>query len=75
MCNNPHMATNLALDDKLIDAARRAGKHKTKREAVTAALAEYVQRRKQLQILDAFGTLDLDPAYDYKAERRRRRPS
>lgn len=75
MCNNPHMATNLALDDKLIDAARRAGKHKTKREAVTAALAEYVQRRKQLQILDAFGTFDLDPAYDYKAERRRRRPS
>ena len=74
VCDYLHMATNLALDDKLIDAARRAGKHKTKREAVTAALAEYVQRRKQLQILDAFGTFDLDPAYDYKAERRRRRP-
>jgi Arc/MetJ family transcription regulator len=74
VCDYLHMATNLALDDKLIDAARRAGKHKTKREAVTAALAEYVQRRKQLQILDVFGTFDLDPAYDYKAERRRRRP-
>ncbi len=65
------MATNLALDDALIEEARRAGKHKTKKEAVTAALAEYVKRRKQLRILDAFGTFEFDPAYDYKAERRR----
>jgi len=73
MCNNLHMATNLALDDKLIEEAQRAGKHKTKREAVTAALAEYVKRRKQLRILDAFGTFEIDPGYDYKAERRGRR--
>ena len=72
MCNNLHMATNLALDDKLIEAAQRAGKHKTKKEAVTAALAEYVKRRKQLRILDAFGTFEFDPDYDYKAERRPR---
>jgi Arc/MetJ family transcription regulator len=32
------MPTNLAIDDKLIDEARRIGKHKTKKEAVTAAL-------------------------------------
>jgi hypothetical protein len=67
------MATNLALDDKLIEAARKIGGHKTKREAVTAALDEYVKRRKQLQIIDLFGTVDFDPAYDYKAERRRKR--
>jgi Arc/MetJ family transcription regulator len=73
VCNTLHMATNLALDDRLIEAAQRAGKHKTKKEAVTAALAEYVKRRRQLRILDAFGTFDFDPAYDYKAERRRRR--
>ena len=65
------MATNLALDDKLIEAARRAGDHKTKKEAVTAALYEYVRRRKQVRLLEAFGTFDFDPAYDYKAERRR----
>ena len=52
------MATNLALDDNLIEEARRAGSHKTKREAVTAALAEYVKRRKQLRILEAFGSID-----------------
>jgi Arc/MetJ family transcription regulator len=73
MCNNLHMATNLALDDKLIEEARRAGKHKTKKEAVSAALEEYVRRRKQVRILDAFGTFDFDPAYDYKAERRNRK--
>ena len=67
------MATNLALDDNLIEAARRAGRHKTKKEAVSAALEEYIRRRKQLRILDAFGKFDFDPAYDYKVERRKRR--
>jgi Arc/MetJ family transcription regulator len=71
MCKDIHMATNLALDDKLIEEAQRVGRHKTKKDAVTAALAEYVRRRKQLRILDAFGTFEFDPAYDYKAERSR----
>ena len=67
------MSTNLALDDKLIEEARRAGAHKTKKEAVTAALAEYVRRRKQMQMLEAFGSFDFDPDYNYKAERSRKR--
>ena len=67
------MATNLALDDRLILEAQRVGKHKTKKEAVTAALSEYVRRRKQLDIVKLFGTIDYDPSYDYKAERRRKR--
>ncbi|MFN0138390.1 MAG: type II toxin-antitoxin system VapB family antitoxin [Phycisphaerae bacterium] len=66
------MATNLALDDKLIESARRIGKHRTKREAVTAALQEYVRYRKQLRIIDFFGTIDFDPTYDYKKDRARR---
>lgn len=65
------MATNLALDDDLIDEARRVGKHKTKKEAVTVALQEYIRSRKQLRILDLFGTIEFDPDYDYKAKRRR----
>jgi Arc/MetJ family transcription regulator len=64
------MATNLALDDGLIEEAQRSGKHKTKKEAVTAALQEYIRRRKQQRILEAFGKFEFDPAYDYKAERR-----
>ena len=67
------MATNLALDDKLIEEARKIGGHKTKREAVTAALDEYVRYRRQLEAIKHFGTVDFDPAYDYKAARKRRR--
>ena len=67
------MPTNLALDDRLIEAARRIGHHATKKEAVTAALDEYIRRRKQLRILDLFGTVDYRQDYDYKANRRRDR--
>jgi Arc/MetJ family transcription regulator len=67
------MATNLALDDALIDEACKRGGHKTKKEAVTAALNEYIQRRKQLKLIEQFGTVDFDPTYDYKADRRRKR--
>ena len=65
------MATNLALDDELINEAKRLGAHKTKREAVTVALREYVQRRRQSRLLDLFGTIPYDQEYDYKAERHR----
>ncbi len=73
MCNTSHMATNLVIDDKLIEEARKTGGHRTKKEAVTTALQEYIQRHKPRRILDAFGTFDFDPTYDYKAERRRKR--
>ncbi len=67
------MATNLNLDDRLIEEAQRAGKHKTKREAVTAALEEYVKRWKRLRVLEHFGTVDYYPDYDYKALRKAKR--
>jgi Arc/MetJ family transcription regulator len=66
------MATNLAIDDKLLAAAVAAGGHATKKAAVTEALREYIQRRRQAKILDAFGTIDFEPSYDYKRQRRRR---
>lgn len=67
------MPTNLAIDDALIEEARAIGGHRTKKEAVTAALDEYIRRRKQLKIIDHFGTIDYDPTYDYKAARRKKR--
>jgi Arc/MetJ family transcription regulator len=66
------MATNLALDDRLIREAQRIGKHRTKKAAVTEALQEYIQRRKQLRLLELFGKIDIDPGYDYKKHRRMR---
>jgi hypothetical protein len=67
------MPTNLAIDDRLIEEARKLGHHRTKKDAVNAALDEYIQRRKQQEILSLFGTIDYDPAYDYKRERRGKR--
>jgi hypothetical protein len=59
--------------DKLIEAAKKIGGHKTKKAAVTAALEEYVRRRQMEEVISAFGTIDFDPAYDYKAARKARR--
>jgi Arc/MetJ family transcription regulator len=70
MCENSHMATNLAIDDRLLEEARRIGGQKTKRATVTEALSEYIQRRKQQQIVELFGKIDLDPKYDHKKQRR-----
>lgn len=68
------MATNLNLDPALVDAARAAGQHKTKKEAVEAALREYLRRRAQLAAVEAFGSFVFEPTarYDYKAARRAR---
>ena len=66
------MATNLDLDPLLVEAAVAAGGCKTKKEAVTEALREYIARRKQARIAGLFGTVDFDPKYDYKQQRRRR---
>jgi Arc/MetJ family transcription regulator len=63
--------SNLAIDDKLLEEALHLGGHRTKKATVNEALKEYVQRRKQLKVLDLFGQIDYDPDYDYKEQRRR----
>jgi hypothetical protein len=65
------MATTLVIDDELIEEARIIGKHKSPTEVVIEALREYIQYRKQLQILALFGTIDYDETYDYKEQRQR----
>lgn len=63
------MATNLALDDRLIIEAQRLGHHKTKKETVSIALKAYIARLKQAEIIDLFGKIDFDPKFDYKKAR------
>jgi len=65
------MATNLQLDDELIAKAVQLGAHRTKRDAVNAALKAYVGRLERLEIIKLFGTIDYDPDYDYKSQRNR----
>ena len=64
------VATNLDLDEKLIEPARQLGGHKTKRDAVTRALEEYVRWLRQQAILNEFGKIEYDAKYDYKKQRR-----
>jgi hypothetical protein len=66
------MATNLALDDRLLEEALRVGGRATKKETVTEALQENINRRKQAAVLDLFGAVEYDPKHDYKKQRRRR---
>jgi Arc/MetJ family transcription regulator len=65
------MATNLAIDDRLIIEAQKVGGHKSKKETVTRALTEYIHHHRQKNILDLFNKMDWDPKYDYKARRKR----
>ncbi len=71
MCESSHMATNIDIDEALLDEALRVGGHKTKKATVNEALAEYVLHRKQAGVVGMFGTVDIDPKYDYKAQRRK----
>lgn len=66
------MPTNLAIDDRLLDHARAVGGYRTKRETVNEALREFIQRRERLKLLGLAGTIEYDPRYDYKKERRAR---
>jgi hypothetical protein len=65
------MATNLAIDPKLLDRALEVSGERTKRAAVTKALEEFISRRQQLGILELMGKLEWDASFDYKAERSR----
>ncbi len=63
------MSTKLNIDEELLAEALRLGGKKSKRETVNEALQEYVNRRKQQEILSLFGKVDFDPSYDYKKSR------
>jgi Arc/MetJ family transcription regulator len=65
------MATNLAIDPELLQKALEVSGLKTKKETVNKALKEFINRRKQLELLDLFGKMDPDSDYDYKAGRSR----
>ena len=64
------MPTNLAIDDNLINEALMVGHHRTKKAVVTEALHEYIQRRKQVEVITLFGKVEYDPDYNYKEQRK-----
>ena len=66
------MATNLAIDNNLLDTALKVGGLKSKKDTVNQALDEFIKRRKMADIIDMFGKVEYDADYDYKQGRHKR---
>jgi len=66
------MATNLAIDDNLLILAQNIAGIKTKKDTVNLALKEFIQRRKQEEIIAIFGKIEFAEDYDYKRMRNRK---
>jgi hypothetical protein len=60
----------VAIDNSLLRKAHRLSGLRTWSETINAALVEYI-RYQQLKIFDLAGTVDYDPGYNYKKQRRR----
>jgi Arc/MetJ family transcription regulator len=66
------MATNLAIDDSLLVEAQGISGLKTKKDTVNLALKEFIQRRKQAEIIGLFGNIEYVEHYNYKKMRSRK---
>ena len=70
------MATNLGIDERLLERARRESGQRTKKDTVNLALEELIKHRREARetekVIALFGTIDFDPKFNYKRERRRR---
>jgi Arc/MetJ family transcription regulator len=66
------VATNLLIDDALLNEAKELGGFRTKRETVNRALQEFIQQHKRLEILGMRGLIEFDPEYDHKMARKKR---
>ena len=65
------MASNLAINDNLLNNAFIIGGYSSKKETVNTALQEFIQRRKSEELINLFGTVEYDADYDYKKLRAR----
>ena len=63
------MESDLSIDPQLLEEALQIGGFNTKKDTVNQALREFVQRRKQQEIIKLFGCFPGDEDYDYKQGR------
>ncbi len=66
------MPTVAKLNDKLIGEAVKLGGFKSKQEAVNSAVAEFVQRRNRLRLLELEGQVEFHADWDHKKLRGKR---
>jgi len=65
------MATNLAINDALLNKALEIGGFRSKKDTVNAALEEFIRRRNAEELINLFGKVDYTNDYDYKKLRTR----
>jgi hypothetical protein len=66
------MTKPFELDVALVEKARLAGKHRSKKEAINAALEEYLRVVARRELIGLFGTVDFHDDFDHSKMRRRR---
>lgn len=64
------MLTTVTIDDKLLEELKQLAQNKPLQEILTEALTAYIQRQKQKQVIQLFGTIDYELSYNYKEQRR-----
>lgn len=65
------MATNLAINESLLNKALELGGFKSKKDTVNAALEEFIRRRKAEDVISLFGKIEYASDYNYKDMRSR----
>jgi Arc/MetJ family transcription regulator len=60
------VASNLQIDETLLEQAKNLAGLATKRETVNEALREFIQARLQEQLLELRGKVEFHDDYDYK---------
>jgi hypothetical protein len=65
------MATNLAINESLLDKALELGGFRSKKDTVNAALEEFIRRRKAEDVISMFGKIEYAADYNYKNMRSR----
>lgn len=64
------MESSPGVDTQLLQDALVLGGHHSEGEVINAALREYVLRCQRRKLLDEFGKIAFDDAFDYKSARR-----
>ncbi len=62
---------NLQINENLLQEALALSNYKSSNAVIEAALHEYIQHRKQLKVMELFGTIDYDCDYNYKQQRQK----
>lgn len=61
--------TSVDIDRTVLERAKELGGISTNKQIIDIALAEFVQRREQKNLMDIFGTIQFADGYDYKSMR------